>query len=153
MAEITWRITAFEDLTVHELYTLLALRVSVFVMEQDCPYQELDGKDQEALHLLGYDAHGTLVATSRSLPPGLAYPEASLGRVVTAPELRGTGLGKELMQRTLDLIRTRFGNVPIRIAAQEYLERFYGSFGFDTITASYLWDGIPHVDMIRPADP
>jgi ElaA protein len=132
-----------------ELYGLLALRARVFVVEQACAYLDLDGVDASARHL--WAARGepaAVVACLRVVPAGVKYPEVSLGRVVTAPEERGTGLGRELMQRGIALA----GAVPIRIGAQAYLERFYAGLGFVRVSDNYLEDGIPHLEMLRAPD-
>ena len=140
---------SFEDLTRRDLYAMLQLRERVFVVEQNCPYLELDGLDEHCLHILGRQ-EGTIVATTRILPPGLKYPEASIGRVVTSEEVRGSGLGKALMAATLDAIEEQYGPCPIRLSAQSYLIAFYESFAFARVSEEYLEDNIPHVDMVRP---
>ena len=142
----------FSDLTTGELYDLLALRAEVFVVEQDCPYQDLDYKDQHSWHLLGIDpADGKLLAYTRLLPAGVSYPEyPAIGRVVTSPQARGQGLGIELMRVSIAETRRLFGKGPIKLSAQKYLIRFYESFGFRQVGEEYLEDGIPHIAMIAP---
>lgn len=118
------------------------------MVEQNCPYLDADGKDQKSYHVWAEEA-GTVLAYTRIVKPGVSYPEVSIGRVVTAFAARRTGLGKELMQVCIDSIADLYGEVPIRISAQCYLEVFYQSFGFRTITEPYLEDDIPHVGMVR----
>jgi len=141
-----WHDRAFADLTVAELYAILELRARVFVVEQACAYQDPDGVDQAARHLWAA-AGGRIVAYLRIVPAGLKFAEASIGRVVTAPEARGAGLGRELMRRALALA----GGAPLRIGAQAHLERFYGELGFVRASDVYDEDGIPHVEMTRAA--
>lgn len=148
MSQLAWRCLAFEDLTPAELYRILDLRIEVFVVEQTCPYRETDGLDASALHLLGEDPAGRLLAYARLLAPGLAYPQAAIGRVVTSPSARGAGRGRELMARAIAEVGERWPG-PIQIGAQRYLERFYGELGFAPIGEPYLEDGIPHIHMLR----
>ena len=150
MSEPSWRCVPFAELTLDELYAALALRQRVFVVEQDCPYLDADGLDAPAWHLLGHDADGTLVAYARLLPGGTRYAVPSVGRVVTAPEVRRTGLGRALMREALDEAARLWGAGEVRLAAQRYLERFYGELGFRPTGDPYLEDGIPHIDMVRP---
>lgn len=141
---------AFDELSNSTLYAMLQLREQVFVVEQNCPYLDLDGLDDQCLHVVGlWDE--AVVATTRILPPGLKYPEASVGRVVTSQSVRGTGIGRALMAATLDAVATRFGPCAIRLSAQSYLVGFYESFGFVKASEEYLEDNIPHIDMVRPA--
>ena len=129
----------------------MALRQEVFVVEQNCPYLDADGKDPDSWHLMGRDASGKLVCYTRLLPEGLSYPGyVSIGRVVSSPAARGTGAGKTLMRRSIDLCRQLFGNQPIKIGAQSYLLQFYEGFGFCSTGEEYLEDGIPHTKMILP---
>jgi ElaA protein len=146
---MTWQERAFAELTVYELYAMLQLRSAVFVVEQACAFQDLDDKDQQARHLLGR-ADGPLLACARLFGPGEYYAEASIGRVVASPACRGTGVGKELMREAIAAVERRWGKGPIRIGAQAYLERFYGSFGFVRDGDNYIEDGIPHLYMVRP---
>lgn len=143
-----WHAVPFAELSVDELYELLTLRQLVFVVEQRCPYLDCDGKDRAALHLLGRDDDGRLVAYARLLPAGVSFAEASIGRVVTHPDVRRTGAGRELMTEAITRTRTVFGAGPIRIGAQRYLERFYQELGFRIASAPYDEDGIPHVEML-----
>mgnify|MGYP000670989867 CR=1 FL=1 len=146
---LTFSCLPFDQLTPYELYKIMALRQEVFVVEQNCPYLDADGKDLTSWHLLGSDPQGNLICYTRLLPKGLAYPEyVSIGRVVSSPAARGTGAGKILMQRSIDMCRHLFGGEPIKIGAQSYLLRFYEGFGFRSTGEEYLEDGIPHTKMI-----
>lgn len=148
---IAWRYAPFAQLTVDELYRILALRQRVFVVEQTCPYLDADGYDQRAHHLWTDAADGgAALACLRVFAPGIKFAEACLGRVVTAPEARGTGLGRALMIEGLARVAAAHGPVPVRIGAQRYLERFYRELGFVTASPEYDEDGIPHVEMVRP---
>jgi ElaA protein len=153
--EITWHCKHFKDLTNEELYEIFRLRLSVFVVEQNCPYQDADGKDFHSFHLwlssplLGKGTEGkALLAYARILPPGISYPEASIGRVVTAKEARRKGMGKMIMKKAMEFVKKEFGNVPIRIGAQVYLQKFYEGFGFVREGDEYDEDGIPHIIML-----
>lgn len=151
-ATVTWQCCPFNELTVGELYALLEVRQRVFVVEQKCAYLDTDGFDHAAHHLLGW--HNTpegllLAAYARLFPPGVKYTEASIGRVLTHPDARGTGLGKALMEEAIQRIVDAQWNGPIRIAAQMYLEAFYEGFGFHRASDPYLDDGVWHVDMLR----
>ncbi len=139
----------FDGLTVHELYALMVLRQRVFVVEQTCAYLDADGHDQVAHHLWLSD-HGACVGALRILPPGEKYAEPAIGRVVTAPEVRRTGIGRVLMRHGIDAVARLFGATTIRLSAQTYLERFYGELGFARVSADYEEDGIPHCEMLRP---
>jgi len=141
----------FDQLELSTLYDLLALRLSVFCVEQNCPYQDADGKDKLAWHILGYQ-NGELAGTSRILMPGEAYPDAcSIGRVANSSNYRGQGVGQKVFQRAVDECEVLFPKHPIRIGAQKYLQSFYGKFGFETCSEPYLEDGIVHVTMERAA--
>jgi len=144
-----WEIKSFDELTTSALYAIIQLRVEVFVVEQNCPYQDLDYADQKALHLMGYDEENRLAAYTRIFDKGIKYAEASIGRVVTAPFARGKGAGRELMEASIQQIYRQFGRQPIRISAQQYLEKFYSSLGFETVSDMYLEDNIPHVEMLK----
>jgi ElaA protein len=142
-----WTLKKFSELTNTELYAILQLRSIVFVVEQNCPYLDTDDKDQLAWHWMGHQ-DDQLVAYTRLLPPGLAFEEASIGRVVTAPSIRRSGIGRILMKKSIEQCHLLFGNGPIQIGAQRYLETFYGSLGFEVSGSPYLEDGIPHIHMI-----
>ncbi|MEZ9886762.1 GNAT family N-acetyltransferase [Vibrio splendidus] len=145
---ITWHSIPFSQLSTQQLYQLLRLRVDVFVVEQNCPYPELDGKDTLAgvEHLLGY-ADAELVACARLLPPGTSYDNTSIGRVATKQSARGDGLGHQLIKEALTRCEALWPSKIIDIGAQQHLENFYASHGFETISEMYLEDDIPHVDM------
>ena len=146
---INWTCKSFEDLSKEELYKILQLRASVFVVEQNCPYQDCDDKDQPSYHLMGWQGPD-LVAYTRLLPAGIAYEnELSIGRVVTSVASRGTGIGKELMKESIKAATALFGKKPITISAQLYLLKFYESFGFISIGQPYLEDHIEHIKMRR----
>lgn len=144
-----WIHKPFESLSALELYGLMALRQRVFVVEQNCPYLDADGGDLHAVHLWHVGDSGAFDAVLRVFAPGDKYVEASLGRVATAPEARRTGLGRALVARGLALVSELYGDVPVRISAQCYLERFYGDFGFVREGENYLEDDIPHCAMVR----
>lgn len=144
------RFLTFDQLSLVELYQILAMRVEVFVVEQDCPYQDLDGLDQKAIHLVSSSLDGKIAATLRILPPGISFDCHAIGRVVTSPEFRGQGLGNEIMERTLKYMENHFGvEVPIKLSAQEHLKKYYENHGFSQCGDGYLEDGIPHIPMSR----
>ncbi len=146
---LTFSCHPFDNLTVRELYEIMTLRQEIFIVEQNCAYLDADGKDLSSWHLLGRDDAGKLVCYTRLLPEGLAYDGyTSIGRVVNAASVRGTGTGKILMQRSIEMCRHLFGNHPIKIGAQSYLLKFYASFGFQSTGEAYIEDGIPHTKMI-----
>ncbi|NAW59151.1 MULTISPECIES: GNAT family N-acetyltransferase [unclassified Vibrio] len=147
---ITWHCLTFSQLTTEQLYQLLQLRVDVFVVEQTCPYPELDGKDRQpgVHHLLGY-VDDQLVACARLLPAGISYPSISIGRVAIAANARGHGLGHQLLQQALTHCAQLWPGEAIEIGAQEHLQSFYQQYGFARTSETYLEDGIPHIDMKR----
>lgn len=146
MNEISWTLLSFEALKPTTLYDLLRLRSEVFVVEQHCVFLDMDDKDQHCYHLLGYQAN-KLVAYTRLVPPGVIYPEPSIGRVVTSPSVRRTGLGRVLMEKSIEKTRELFGSDRIVIGAQLYLENFYSSLGFVKREDVYLEDDIEHIKM------
>ena len=148
MMTIQWNLRPFAELTVNELYAILQLRSEVFVVEQQCVYLDTDNKDQSSHHLMGWQ-DDKLVAYTRLLPAGLAFKEPSIGRVVSSSSVRGTGIGRQLMERSIEAAHQLFGRVPIRIGAQCYLRNFYTSLGFREDSAVYLEDGIEHIEMVR----
>lgn len=145
-----WRLKKFHELTVDELYNILQLRSEVFIIEQNCVYQDVDGKDQAAWHLMGID-DSQLIAYTRILSAGISYEDPSIGRVVTLPSKRRSGLGRELMHASIAECERLFGKTPITLSAQSYLVHFYESLGFSTVGDQYLEDGIPHIKMTRKA--
>ncbi len=147
-AGVTWTIRAWSELDCEALYAILAARSAVFVVEQDCPYQDLDGLDRHGIHLLATASDGSALAYARLLPAGLRFKEPSIGRVLTTDLARGQGLGRRLMQRCLDEARQRYPGQSIRISAQQYLERFYQNLGFVTVSEPYDEDGIAHIEML-----
>jgi len=147
---MNWILKKFDELSVHELYSLLQLRNEVFIIEQNCIYPDLDNKDQEAYHLLCFE-NNLLIAYSRILPPGISYATPSIGRVVIRINARRLGLGKELMSRSIESCKKLFGITSITLSAQLYLKNFYTSLGFSAISNVYLEDGIEHIKMKRDA--
>ena len=145
---IIWVLKEFNNLAPAELYSILRLRNEVFIVEQNCPYQDLDNKDLEAWHLMGMEKD-KLMAYSRLLAPGISYSESSIGRIVSSPVARKTGMGKKLMQESIEQIRNLFQTDTIRIGAQLYLKSFYEFFGFVQDGNIYLEDYIPHIIMLR----
>ena len=143
---MNWVLKSFDSLTPHELYAILRLRTEVFVIEQACLFQDMDNKDQYSYHLMGWE-NDTLVAYTRLVPPGVSYQEASIGRVVTLPVARGSGMGKLLMEKSIEQIIHLYGKNPIKIGAQLYLKNFYESLGFIKTSDIYLEDGIEHIKM------
>jgi len=139
---------SFQELTIDELYQILQLRSEVFVVEQDCVYQDLDYKDQKALHVLGYK-NKKIVAYTRIFNTGDYFKNASIGRVVVAINERKYGYGVDLMKASIDAINHFYKVTKITISAQVYLTKFYNSLGFIKVSDEYLEDGIPHIKMER----
>lgn len=148
LADIVWEHKAFDALNVHQLYAILQLRTDVFVMEQNCPFQDMDGFDAQAVHIMGHH-QGQLVAYARCFPAGVKFKEASIGRVITSAVLRGQGAGPALMQQAIGCVERHWGVQTIRIGAQAHLDNFYGKLGFVKTGAPYIEDGIPHIEMLR----
>ena len=144
----------FADLTVYELYDIMALRQEIFIIEQNCPYLDADGKDLKGWHLMGRqisdeNTEGVLVVYTRLLPKGVSYHDyASIGRVVSSASVRGSGAGKILMQESIKMMEKLYPNEPVKIGAQTYLLKFYESLGFESTGEEYLEDDIPHTTMI-----
>jgi ElaA protein len=141
-------IRKFEDLKLHELYQVLQLRSEVFVVEQDCVYQDIDGKDHKALHVLGYEGD-LLVAYTRIFPPGVYFSEAAIGRVVVKKESRNNSYGHEILKASIKAVEDFYQTSKIKLSAQTYLTSFYESHGFKQVGAGYLEDGIPHIAMVK----
>lgn len=137
----------FNELTLFELYEILKLRSEVFVVEQNCPYLDVDGKDEKALHIIGKSGH-QIVAYTRCFGPGIYFKEAAIGRVVVSKDFRLFGYGYQIMKASIEAIKTRYSTRIIKLSGQTYLIKFYESLGFKTIGESYLEDGIPHITMI-----
>lgn len=146
MSAIQWSLVSFEELSPAQLYDLLKLRSEVFVVEQQCIFLDMDDKDSHCYHLMGWQAD-KLVAYTRLVPPGISYEQASIGRVVTSPAVRRTGIGRELMERSIEAAKKLFKANILVIGAQLYLEKFYGSLGFYKSSEVYLEDGIEHIEM------
>ncbi len=148
MEKIDWSLKKFDELSAKEIYEILKLRSEVFVVEQNCVFLDMDDKDQFAHHLQGR-IEGNLAAVVRILPPGLAYEEPSIGRVVSSPLFRRKGVGIALMNKAIEETIALYGPLDIKIGAQLYLKKFYESFGFIQCSEAYLEDDIPHIKMIR----
>ena len=146
---IVWTTSSFGQLGKQELYEIIRLRQDVFVVEQECAYADLDGLDEGAFHMRGYE-DGKLLAYQRLLPPGLSYPESSIGRILVSPAGRGRQLGRELVQRGIEYNTNHWPESAIRIGAQAHLADFYGSLGFVVDGEEYVEDGIPHLHMLHP---
>lgn len=144
---MSWNLKKFDELTNSELYNLLKERTLIFVVEQNCPYLEVDGKDPLSYHLFKED-NGEIIAYLRIVPSGVSYQEISIGRVFVKKEYRGKGIAEELLKKGLDFIQNELKETVVKIQAQDYLREFYSSFGFQTISETYLEDDIPHVDML-----
>ena len=138
----------FKDLTTIELYNLLQLRSEVFVVEQDCVYQDLDGKDEKALHIIG-KKDNKIVAYTRVFKPGDYFTEASIGRVVVSKEERQHKYGYDIMEASIKAVKDYFNETKIKLSAQTYLKQFYNNLGFKEKGEEYLEDGIPHVAMVK----
>ncbi len=148
MDSLVWKIKTFDEIGTAELYAIIKARIDVFVVEQDCPYPDLDNYDQAALHLWA-EKDGEVLSYCRIFDRGVKYPETSIGRVITTEKGRGTGLGKQLIRYALEIIENRLRTAEVRISAQDYLLRFYSGFGFQDTGKKYLEDNIPHTEMYR----
>ncbi|MCH2224485.1 MAG: GNAT family N-acetyltransferase [Crocinitomicaceae bacterium] len=145
---LDWQIKHYRDLSLNEFHDIIALRLEAFVVEQNCAYLDLDGKDKKCYHLICRDGKGNIVATARIVPPGLIYEDVAIGRVVIDEDIRGNGIGHELMEKCVEFSTLEFGQCPIRISAQKHLEKYYGKHSFESTGKEYLEDGIPHVEML-----
>lgn len=143
-----WKCLSFEELTTTQLYQLLQLRSEVFVVEQDCVYQDIDGLDQQAIHVLGFKDQ-EMLAYARVFKPGIYFKEASIGRVIVKENSRGQDIGHLLMQKCIHFVQQNFDTTSIRISAQQYLIKFYEYQGFASVGEGYLEDGIPHINMVK----
>ena len=148
MEKAQWQIKRFNELSLQELYSILQLRSEVFVVEQNCVYQDIDGKDEKALHLIG-EIEGKIVAYARLFKPNDYFENASIGRVITKEEVRNLKLGHQLMLNAIAGIKNFFNEEKITISAQLYLKKFYESHGFIQTSEMYLEDDIPHIEMKR----
>jgi ElaA protein len=151
LSNITFTYKSFHELTPHELYAIMQLRNEVFVVEQNCVFQDADNKDQLSLHIMCWQ-NELLAGYTRLLPAGVAYDEPSIGRVVTSPKVRHTGIGKLLMKFSIRTLYNTWGKTTITIGAQLYLRNFYNSLGFQQCSNIYLEDGIQHIKMFLPAN-
>ena len=138
----------FNNLNIEELYEILRLRAEVFVVEQDCVYQDIDNKDKKALHVLGMK-NGRLIAYTRCFKPGDYFDEASIGRVVVDAKERKYGYGHDILKESINRIEKTFNTTTIKLSAQQYLTKFYESHGFNQVGEGYLEDGIPHIAMLK----
>jgi ElaA protein len=145
---MAWKVKEFDALTTTEIYGIMRLRSEVFVLEQECVYLDADGYDDQCLHLWK-EVHGAVVAYTRILPAGVYYPEASIGRVVVAQNARGGDLGKELMRRSEEILYNTGHHGPVKLMAQSYLLKWYGSQGYIAEGDEFLEDGIPHTTMVK----
>ena len=142
-----WKLKKYDDLTRDELYEILKLRVEVFVVEQNCPYQDLDDKDKVAYHLF-LEHDGSIIAVSRILPENISYNEMAIGRVIVKKSHRGRGIAQEMMNTAIDFIIRDMGKTRIRLSGQAYLTNFYEDLGFKKVSDEYLEDGIPHFEFL-----
>lgn len=145
---ISWRWKQFDEISSPQLYEVLAVRQQVFVVEQQCPYQDADGLDKDAWHLLGYGAQGVLIAYARLTFPGKQFEEPSFGRVLTSQHVRKLGIGRQIVQHCIQKCHIEYPSLDIRISAQTHLREFYVSFGFQPVGAPYDEDGIEHIEMV-----
>ena len=145
---IVWKIKNFNELTVQDLYKILKSRIDVFVVEQNCPYPDLDGYDDKAIHLWA-EENNEILAYCRIFQKGIKYPESSIGRVLTTEKGRGKNFGRQLMKFAIEIIENPFKTSEIRISAQDYLLKFYAELGFQDTGKKYLEDNIPHTEMFR----
>ena len=143
-----YQVKSFQELSLEEFHDIIALRIQIFIIEQNCPYQEVDGKDKLAHHLFFKNETDEIIAITRILPQGISYEEVAIGRVVVHEDYRGAGLGNQLMSDSMNFVRDKYGEVPVRLSAQKHLENYYGNHGFKSTGKEYLEDGIPHVEML-----
>jgi ElaA protein len=152
MTDLRWQWCTLHELTPAELYALLAARAAVFVVEQNCAYQDADGYDLDAQHLIAWSG-AEVAACLRVLSPGTKLAERSIGRIITSSAFRGTGLGRTILKRALERLDAAYPGKPVRIGAQARLAKFYEDFGFQSASEVYMEDGIPHIYMLRAARP
>lgn len=149
---LRWQWYEWSDFDPDTLHALLKLRADIFIVEQQCAYADMDGLDPQCHHLVGRDANGIVQAGLRLVPPGIKHNAPAIGRLVVAPAWRGAGCGRELMAQGIHACARHYPGQPIFLSGQQHLAGFYRSLGFETISEPYLDDGIPHVDMLRPAN-
>lgn len=146
--ELLWTLLPFHELSTIELYEILQCRAEVFVVEQNCVYQDVDSKDPQCLHLVGREkTDGPIAAYTRIVPPGISFEEPSIGRVLTTASHRGHSYGKHLMLKSIEVVQHHYPDQGIRIGAQTYLDKFYQSLGFLPVGEKYDEDGIEHIEM------
>jgi ElaA protein len=146
---IDWQCLRFDQLSGQQVHAILKARCDVFIVEQNCPFPDIDDRDQTALHLAAWTKERQLAAYLRIHAPHSTYQEPALGRVLTTAPFRGTGIGRQLIEQGLKQIEAHYPGLPVRIGAQSYLIPFYGAFGFEIASEEYLEDGIPHTEMLR----
>jgi ElaA protein len=146
-SDVNWQWYRLGELSAVQLYAMLEARIAIFVVEQNCAYQDLDGLDLDAEHLIGWSGR-EVAGYLRVLAPGTRFEDPSIGRIITTQRFRGTGLGRDIVAKGIERTRLRYPGRMIRISAQSYLEKFYGSFGFRTVSEPYMEDNIPHVEML-----
>ncbi|NTS76315.1 GNAT family N-acetyltransferase [Catenovulum sp. SM1970] len=148
-----WYCKPFNELNINELYEILRVRQEVFTVEQNCVYQDADQSDQLSHHLFTYDEKQPerIIAYARIVKPGIKYREAAIGRVLTSELVRGTGMGKKLMAQAVEQTTALYPKDGIRISAQQHLANYYQAFGFEQVSEPYDEDGIPHIEMLKPA--
>lgn len=145
---IQWHWKSFDNLSAKEVYNILAIRQEVFVVEQDCPYQDADYLDDRSMHLFATNEENQILAYLRVVEPGVKYQEPAIGRVLTSDKVRGQGFGKLLTEKAMEHTAQTYPGQGVRISAQQYLTAFYNSFGFEVVSAPYDEDGIPHIEML-----
>lgn len=150
MVKLKWQCLTFHSLSSSQLYKILQLRSAVFVVEQACIYQDLDDVDQDAMHLCG-SLDNQLLCYARLVPPGIKYEEPSIGRIISDLSVRRSGYGRAVVARAIEICEDIWPAQGIRISAQQRLENLYQEFGFNTVSEPYLEDGLPHIEMLRPA--
>ncbi len=148
MQDLTWQVKHFNEISVNDYHDILHLRTAIFVVEQDCPYQEVDEKDKQAYHLFARNSNNEVIAVTRILPPEVSYAEVSIGRVALKSEERGIGIADTLLEKSKAFIEEKFGKSSIRISAQTYLLNYYQRHGFMPLGEEYLEDDIPHIEML-----
>lgn len=147
-SSLAWFVQHYRDLSLNDFHDIISLRIEVFVIEQNCPYQELDGKDKSAWHIFAKNMHGQVIATLRIVPSQTAGNNPSIGRVVVKQDWRGIALGHLIMEKAMAFIREEFGQISVKLSAQEHLQSYYERHGFQRVTEMYLEDEIPHVGMV-----
>ena len=144
---MTIDIKPFHELTLDEFHDLISLRIDVFVLEQNCPYQDLDGKDKQSFHVIIQDENKDIIGTARILPAGISYPEIAIGRVVSSRNKRNAKIGHLIMEQSLLFIDQKWPNQSVKLSAQTHLTKFYEKHGFASTGKEYFEDGIPHTEM------